>query len=72
MIKMLYEYSTEYTTKHCATCYDEDINCIGETWLSLNLSIVVRFHGLMVTVVASQFKGREFESLCGQEEFFIS
>ena len=23
---MLYEYNTQYMTKHSATCYDEDLN----------------------------------------------
>ena len=40
MIKMLYEYIIEYTKKHPATCFDEDINSTGKTWLSFNLSMV--------------------------------
>ena len=28
---MLYDYNTEYTTKHSATCDDEDINSTGKT-----------------------------------------
>ena len=27
---MLYEYNTEYMTKHFATCYDGDINSTGK------------------------------------------
>ena len=37
---MLYEYNSEYTTKHSATCFHEDINNTGKTWLSFNTSIV--------------------------------
>ena len=38
MIQIFYEYNTENTTKHSATCYDEDIN--RKTWLRFNSSIV--------------------------------
>ena len=31
---MLYEYNTEYTTKHSATFSDEDLNSRWKTWLS--------------------------------------
>ena len=37
---MLYEYNAEYTTKHSATYYDEDLNITGKTWLSFNTSTV--------------------------------
>ena len=37
---MLYEYNTEYTTKHSAACLDEDLNCRGKSWLSFNMSRV--------------------------------
>ena len=37
---MLYEYKTEYTTKHSATCSDKDLNSRGKTWLSFNTSSV--------------------------------
>ena len=37
---MLYDFNTEHTTKHSATCYDEDINSTGKTWLSFKKSIV--------------------------------
>ena len=37
---MLYEYNTEYTTKHSATCSDEDLNIRAKTWLSCNTSTV--------------------------------
>ena len=50
--------------KNSAACHDADINISGKTWLCLNLSIV---HGLTVTVMASQSKGRELESQCGQK-----
>ena len=39
-IEMLYDYNTEYKTKHSAMCYDTDINYTGKTWLSFNLSLV--------------------------------
>ena len=31
---MLYEYNTQYTTKHSATCCGEDLNDTGKIWLS--------------------------------------
>ena len=31
MMQMLYDYNTEYTTKHIAKCYDADINSTGKT-----------------------------------------
>ena len=37
---MLHDYSTEYTTKYSATCYDEDINSSGKPSLSFNKTIV--------------------------------
>ena len=39
---MLYEYNTEYTTKHSATCYDEDLNSLGKTRLSFTSQQCVR------------------------------
>ena len=39
-MQMLYEYNAEYTTKHSVTCYDENLNSKGETWLSFNTSTV--------------------------------
>ena len=40
MIPMLYNYKTEYTTKHSVACYDVAINSTSKTRLSFNLSIV--------------------------------
>ena len=37
---MVYEYNTEYTRKHSAACYYEDLNVIGKTWLRFNTMIV--------------------------------
>ena len=37
---MLYEYNTEYTTKHSATCSDEDLYSRGKTWLTFDTSSV--------------------------------
>ena len=40
---MFYEYYTEYTRKHSATCYKmyhEDLNVTEKTWLRFNTSIV--------------------------------
>ena len=37
---MLYGYNTECTTKHSATCSDEDLNSSGETCFSFNTSTV--------------------------------
>ena len=33
---MLYEYNTQYMTKHSTTCCDEDLNDTGKTWLCFN------------------------------------
>ena len=58
--------------KHSATCYDEDVNSKGKTWLNFNLSIVCQVslpNGC--TAATSQSKGRDIKSCCGQEEFFI-
>ena len=40
MIQILYDYNTEYMTKHSAACCDLEINNTGKTWLSFHLSIV--------------------------------
>ena len=42
MIQMLYDYDTEYTTKHSAACYyiHVDINSTVKTSLRFNLSVV--------------------------------
>ena len=40
IIQMLYEYDTEYTRKHYATCYHKDLNSTGKTWSSLNTAVV--------------------------------
>ena len=37
---MLYEYNTEYSTKHSSNGSDEDLNNRGKTWLSFNTSAV--------------------------------
>ena len=68
---MLYEYNNEYTRKHSVMCYHGDLNNAWKMWFSFNTSIVYQLHGLAVKAMASQSKGREFESRCGQEEFFI-
>ena len=68
---MLYEYNAEYTRKHSATCYHEDLNSTGKRWLSLNTSITSALRGLAVKAMASQSKGRDFKSRCGQEKIFI-
>ena len=39
-MQMLYVYIAEYTTKHSATCSDEDLNSTEKTWLSFNTSSV--------------------------------
>ena len=50
-----------------------DINTIGKTWLSFlkQVNSVSGVCGLAVKATASQSKGRELKSRCGQEEFFI-
>ena len=37
---MLHEYNTEYSQKHSVACYNEDLNSIEKTWLSLNTALV--------------------------------
>ena len=37
---MLYEYNTEYTRKHYATCYHKDLNSTAKSWLGLNTATV--------------------------------
>ena len=66
---MLYEYNTEYTRKHSAMCYHEELNSTGKTWLSFNTSIVYQLRCLAVKAMDSQSKGREFESRCWQKNF---
>ena len=39
-MQMLYVYIAEYTTKHSATCSDEDLNNTEKIWLSFNTSSV--------------------------------
>ena len=39
-IQMLYQYNTQYMTKHSATCFDADLNDTEKTWLSFNKSTV--------------------------------
>ena len=68
---MLYEYNTEYARKHYATCYHKDLNSTGKTWLSLKHGYSTGLRGLVDKAMTSQSEGREFESRCGQEEFFI-
>ena len=69
---MLYEYNTEYTRKHYAACYREDLNVTGKTWLRFNAMIAISaLRSLAVKAMASQSKGREFESRCEQDEFFV-
>ena len=40
---MLYDYNTEYTTKHSTKCYDVDIKSTWKIWLSFNKSKVYQF-----------------------------
>ena len=72
---MLYEYNTEYTRKHSAACYKmyhEDLNVTGKRWLRFNtIDSISALRSLAVKAMASQSRGREFESRCGQEEFFV-
>ena len=62
---MLYEYNTEYTTKHSATCYDEDLNSTGKAILTSRQCVRLRrlLHNPKV-VSSSPAVGKKNFSFC--------
>ena len=60
---MLYDYNTEYNTKHSVACYDVNITSKTKSLFSFNLSIVYQIS--LPNGSGSGFTIHGFESCCG-------